>query len=95
MLPLVMYYLLGRLVIWLIAFAKPTQWLWNFFEHCDLCLGVWIYFLLGFWFSDVVAFIMPVMYVPVLSQFIAGCAMSFVSHLIRLGWEQRFYNANQ
>jgi hypothetical protein len=31
-------------------------------------------------------------YVPILSEFITGAAMSFVMHLISAGWEARYQN---
>lgn len=40
---LILLLAVGRLVIWLISWAKPTQFVWKFFDHCDLCLGMWVY----------------------------------------------------
>jgi hypothetical protein len=89
---LVAYLLLGRLIIWAIAVAKPTRWLWSFFEGCDFCLGMWVYLALAFWFplhlADLWA---PLPYVPVLTQFMTGLLAAYVMHVLVIGFKAKFY----
>ena len=98
---LVAYALIGKLTIYLLQkFPKNSLpiigrlfWEGKFLEElfsCDLCLGTWVFAGLSFlmnvnvtgeWF-----------YVPVLSEFITGGTMSFIMHLISLGWSSKFQN---
>ena len=95
---LIIYGLLGRLVVWLwqispyqrvIDFIGNTTirgYLQELFD-CDLCSGVWAYFIL--------ALIMKInmyesFYVPIVSEILTGASMSFIAHLIALGWKEKF-----
>ena len=67
---------------------QTPQFLKRLFS-CDLCLGVWVYTLLSgilrvFLFTDVYG------YVPLLSELITGCSISFLVHLLSLGWKSKF-----
>lgn len=55
---------------------------------CDLCLGVWVYFLLA-WFLNVNV-LYEYVYVPVLSWIITGIITSFLVWLIMTGIATRF-----
>jgi len=55
---------------------------------CDLCLGVWVYTVLAFFFK---ANIFDMFYFPVVSEALTGMATSFIMHLISAGW-QSLYN---
>jgi hypothetical protein len=88
----------GRLVIWSISVAKPTQRFWMLFDECDFCLGMWVFFVLAGFFSlatptFLAAWTFPLPYTPVLSQFLIALFASFVMHVFRIGWTTRFSNA--
>jgi hypothetical protein len=57
---------------------------------CDFCLGFWIY--TGYAFIMNMNMAEELFYVPILSEFITGAAMSFIMHLISAGWEARYQN---
>jgi len=61
----------------------------NFFKEmfeCDLCLGVWAFWILALIFG---AYAFDP-YIPVFSEFIFGAIMSFFAHLVRIGWQTKF-----
>jgi len=84
---------LGRLIIWTFQsngllnplFSKNTKL--RELISCDFCLGFWIFTGLAHVFG--LNLLSPV-YVPILSEAITGLVASFVSHLMRLGWETKF-----
>jgi hypothetical protein len=55
---------------------------------CDLCLGVWVYTVLAFFFK---ANLYDMFYFPVVSELLTGMTTSFIMHLITAGW-QSLYN---
>lgn len=57
---------------------------------CDLCSGVWVFGLLSFLLKFDLLTVLGLPYVPVLSELVTGGAVSFVVHLLRLGWNARF-----
>ncbi len=94
---LILYILIGKLLIFL--FQKfPFQNLFfigRFFSEgrfleqlfsCDLCLGVWVYALLAFFFGiNYFEF-----YFIGVTEFLAGAVTSFIVHLISIGWKDKF-----
>jgi len=57
---------------------------------CDLCLGVWVYFsLCGFYRLEIVSSFTGI-YIPLASEFLTGAIISFVVHLISIGWKFKF-----
>lgn len=98
---IVAYALIGRLTIYLLQkFPKHSlpiigklfregKFLDELFS-CDLCLGVWIYAGLAFIMN--MNMVGEYFYIPILSEFITGAIMSFIMHLISVGWEARFSN---
>lgn len=56
--------------------------------QCDLCLGVWVYTILAglFRFNLLHEFF----YFPVISELVTGGVMSFIVHLLRVGFETQF-----
>ena len=87
------YLLVGRLVIFLAQTAGVLRWFWKLhpllqeLRDCDLCLGVWVYFVLAFIWPMA---ILPSGYIPCISEALTGASASFVMHLLRLGWNARF-----
>lgn len=84
---------LGRLFTWLLQVAGIVQPLWGLdpllmeLSECDLCLGFWVYLGLyaigGFRFLGLDW--------PGLVEWVSLAAISsFASHLLRLGWHDRF-----
>lgn len=55
---------------------------------CDLCLGVWVYTILAFFFS--VNFLDGYFYCPVISELITGAVTSLLVFLVRAGWQSEF-----
>ncbi len=55
---------------------------------CDLCLGVWVYWILAFMFK--INIIQDFSSVPIISELITGGITSILVHLIRIGWEAKF-----
>lgn len=92
--------LVGGLFILLVRKHPFSKWLYeqapigNFWRHffrdmisCNLCLGVWIYFILEFLFKvNLIEFV----YVPVISEFVNGAMISFIMWLLIAGWNTLF-----
>jgi hypothetical protein len=83
---------LGKLIIYTVQklpFLHNLHWKFlNDLIECPFCLGVWCYFFL----SAVVGVTLfeDIFYVPLLSEIIFGVVMSFVVHLISIGFKERF-----
>jgi hypothetical protein len=56
--------------------------------HCNLCLGVWIYFILSALFQ--VALFKEVFYFPVVSELATGAIVSLAVHLFSIGFQDFF-----
>lgn len=86
--------LVGKLLIFLVQQLPPVRNMHNKFFHdlfnCDLCLGIWVFFsLCGFFGFELSSSIIGV-YVPLVSEFVTGAIISFIIHLISLGWKLKF-----
>ena len=89
----IVYVLLGKLLIYL--FQKPpylSKSKVNFIRElfsCDLCLGFWVYSLLAMILK--VRLLEDVyLYVPLVSEFITGSIVTFATHLLTIGWREKF-----
>jgi len=90
---LVGFLLLGKLSIYLLQIFPPAKKLTqrlgqtaqHFFE-CDLCLGVWVYFILSELFDY------SVLDTPykLINWFLTGAILSFIAHIFALGWKAKF-----
>lgn len=99
MIKIIIYAGLGKLIIFF-AQAFPFQKiaiigkLWErdrFFGKlfaCDLCLGVWIYWLLAILLK--VNIYEEFGYIPIIFEFFTGATMSLIMHLLSLGWNTKF-----
>jgi len=96
---IVAYALIGRLTIYLLQkFPKHSlPFIGKLFREgkfldelfsCDMCLGVWIYTGLAFIMN--MNMVGEYFYIPILSEFLTGAIMSFVMHLISIGWDAKF-----
>lgn len=92
---------IGRLVIWLISVAKPTQFLWNFFDHCDLCLGMWIFTLLSGMMDIHLGLVvspwsglLPTSLFLAVDLLLTGAICTVAVHLMVAGFKERFYAIN-
>ena len=56
--------------------------------ECDFCLGCWAYWV-GLWVFGM-GEIKGLPYVPVFSELLWGIGISFIVHLIVLGWKAKF-----
>jgi hypothetical protein len=54
---------------------------------CDLCLGVWVYTILAFFFK---ANIYDMFYFPVISEILTGITTSFIVHVFSAGWKSLY-----
>lgn len=98
---IVSFLLVGRLVIFVLQkfpFRKVI-FIGGLFEEgkfleqlfsCSLCLGVWVYAILGYFFSvDFVAGLFGV-YIVAINEIITGMIASFVVYIFCIGWTTRF-----
>lgn len=84
---------LGRLVVWLLQTNGLSRRLWK--RHpiltelgeCDLCLGCWVFTALA-WAMKMN--VLDPFYSAGISEVVTGCALAFVVHLVRIGWQTRF-----
>jgi len=90
------YFAIGRLLIWAISVAKPTERLWRLFGQCDFCVGTWVYFALAVTLSEPTRYqaFAPIMYVPVITELILAVLFSLTATLLRQGWEAKFGTIN-
>lgn len=84
----------GKLVLYLVghlpATAEMKYEFWKKLFTCDLCLGVWVFFsLCGFYRYEFISEFAGI-YIPLVSEFLTGAIVSFVVHLISLGWKFKF-----
>jgi hypothetical protein len=99
MIKIIVFALLGKLTIYLAQnfpfislpligrYWKEKRFLGKLFA-CDLCLGVWVY--------TIIAILLEVNlfeefgYIPIVFEFFTGAAMSFIMHLLTIGWRDKF-----
>jgi hypothetical protein len=99
MIKIVIFALLGKLTIYLAQqfpfiqlpligrYWKEKRFLGKLFA-CDLCLGVWIYTLSALLLK--VNLFEEFGYIPIVFEFFTGAAMSFIMHLLTIGWRDKF-----
>ena len=56
---------------------------------CELCLGCWLYFFMGFAYRLNLLGIQPI---PVLTEFLDGIIVSFLVWVFSAGWQTLFQN---
>lgn len=56
--------------------------------ECDLCAGVYVYTAISLIMR--VSLFSEIFYVPLISEAITGGIVSFIIHLITLGWKSKF-----
>lgn len=85
--------LLGRLLMFLWRkqplsgeIAKRSTYFEAMFD-CDLCLGVWTYFLLFLLFKIK---LIEQVNIAVLNEFLSACVLSFIMWLVGYGWQTAF-----
>lgn len=99
MIRIILYAGLGKLIIFL-AQAFPfhhfpiigkwlgkDKFLGELFS-CDLCLGVWTYWLLAILLK--VNLFEEFGYMPIVFEFLTGATVSFMMHLLTIGWRDKF-----
>ena len=61
----------------------------NNLVSCEFCSGVWVYTILATVYKIyVLDDIFP--YIPVVSEIVTGCIVSFTVHLLTIGWKEKF-----
>ncbi len=98
--------LLSNWIVFLLA-GKVIIYLWQNFplpaalekfrtieklHNCDLCAGVWIYGSLSFFLGMDILQILSFSYIPIVSEVVTGCLVSFVVHIFSIGWHEKFNN---
>jgi hypothetical protein len=86
----------GKLLIYLGMSFKLPQRIEKFqtikyWHECDLCFGTWVYGFLAFFMHMDLLSLLGFFYVPILSELITGGCISFLMHLLTLGWKEKFY----
>lgn len=78
--------LLGKLIIFLIQVLTGNIKIKLL--RCDLCLGVWVYAgLSGLFQTRLLEDVY--WYVPVVSEIITGCVVSYLVHLLSIGFREK------
>lgn len=83
--------LLGKVLLYAIQQVTPLEkikieYLQKLLS-CDFCLGSWLFFFLSLMFD---LRIEGLPHIIILSPFLLGVAISFIVHLISLGWRTKF-----
>jgi hypothetical protein len=97
---LVSFLLVGKLTIYLLQkFPFRKTIIGSLFEEgkllaelfvCDLCLGVWVYLVLGYFLKiDLMKYLFGV-YIIGLNEFLTGAIVSFLVHVFSIGWNTKF-----
>ena len=82
--------ILGRVLLYAVQSVAGNVELGGFVKKlvsCDFCLGCWLFFGLMWGFDQR---IVGIPHIPILSHFLLGIVVSFVVHLIRIGWTTKF-----
>ena len=80
------FVVVGRLLIYLLQIATSNVKIKLL--RCDLCLGVWIYAILSGLFQ--IRLLEDVyFYVPVISEIITGGVISYLVHLLIIGFREK------
>ena len=100
-LQVISFLLVGRLVVFVlqkfpfikIPFIGSLFEEWKFLAQlfsCSLCLGVWVYAVLGYFLRvDLVTSIFGV-YILAINEIITGMIATFVVYIFEIGWNTRF-----
>ena len=82
------YVVIGKLLIYLSGKAFGNVGFLDILMSCDLCSGVWIYTILAGLFQ--IRLLEDVYwYVPLVSELITGCVVSYLVHLLTIGFREK------
>ena len=91
---LLFYIVVGKVSIYLIQkfplvnyLSSKSKLLEELFG-CPLCLGVWVYVFLSWFFK--INFMQEFMYVPILCELLTGGITSFIVWVFSEGWTSKF-----
>jgi len=85
------YAIIGRILIYILQKFPLTFWIakkWDFLNdlvHCDLCLGVWVY-----WGLALILGVNITNRVPIIEELIIGAVTSFVVWVFMEGMSSKF-----
>jgi len=89
---LVLYFVIGRLLIWFLQTAGPIKMLYRkssflteLFE-CDFCLGCWVFLGLGFAMKVAILDVLPY----ILDVIVTAIMASFCLHVFIIGWRTQY-----
>lgn len=86
----IIFLAIGRLLTWMLQTAGLLRPIWNWhpllteLSECDLCLGFWVYLVLG----AVLGLSLGLS--PVINEIVLAAVASFIAHIFRLGWNAKF-----
>lgn len=89
------YLILGKIIIhiWmqfhLPKFLKKSEWFTKLHE-CDLCSGVWVYFILSFVMGVGLLGAVGLGEMPLIDSAITGIVVSWAVHIFTLGWKAKY-----
>lgn len=89
------YVAIGKVMIYLgMQFPLP-ELLQKFhtikkWHECDLCMGAWVYGILAAVMGMSLMTALGFSYVPVVSEVVTGGVISFIVHLLSIGWRAKF-----
>ena len=91
-LQLIAFFLLGGFLVWVVSVTRPLTWLWQMFDGCDFCFGVWVFFWLSLWWHSLtLTMLSDFYYLPFVSELVFSVVASFIVHIFRMGWRSRFH----
>lgn len=86
-----LYLAIGKLITWLLQTNGLTRPIWKLhpilaeLEQCDLCLGFWVYLVLALFLRSTLS-----LWPGPINRIVLAALSSFMAHLLRLGWENKF-----
>lgn|GEM_PF-4576334 len=90
---LFVYLAVGRLLIWLLQVAGPLRLVWGLnsylkeFSECDLCLGFWVYLVLGLCRGQLTIFGLWAWWLEVV---VLAAVATFTMHVMAIGFKEKF-----
>lgn len=95
MLDWLIYSVAGKLAIFFFqSFPLPSKleehWFIGKLHKCGLCSGFYIFSILAYFLKMDILTSLGFWYTPVLSEVVTGMSISFITHLVTLGWKEQF-----
>jgi hypothetical protein len=91
----VFFILIGKVVIhaWMAfhlpKFMKKIEWFVEL-HNCDFCSGIWVYSVLSFFMGMDLLELTGFGYIPIIGAGVTGILVSWLMHLLTLGWKAKY-----